>query len=61
MMYFTLQNITLAFGDHFILPNSSFTRQKYFKRQMTSRPKGVRAMRANLKCCFPNGIPIIVM
>ena len=25
MMYFTLRNINLAFGDHFILPNSSFT------------------------------------
>ena len=22
MMYFKLQNITLAFGDHFLLPNS---------------------------------------
>ena len=22
MMYFKLQNITLAYGDHFILPNS---------------------------------------
>ena len=25
MMYFTLRNINLAFGDHFILRNSSFT------------------------------------
>ena len=30
MMYFKLHNITLAFGDHFLLPNSYFLRQKHF-------------------------------
>ena len=29
MMYFKLQNITLAYGDHFLLPNSYITLQ-YF-------------------------------
>ena len=36
MMYFKLQNITLAYGDHFLLPNSSFLRQKHFTLQYFS-------------------------
>ena len=54
MMYFKLQNITLAFGDHFLLPNSYIILQyfslayvdhfilpnSYFTRQNSIIPEG---------------------
>ena len=33
----------------------------YFEELTTLRPNGIRATAASLKCCFPNGMPMIVI